>query len=64
MKQQFARTLKRGQTQGSIRDDISSEEFADFLVNAYEGTLLRMQVEQSVEPIRQLSALLDRLLAL
>ena len=54
MKQQFSCALKRGQAQGAIRNDASAEELADFLVNAYEGALLRMQVEQSVEPIRQL----------
>ncbi|MEM9005782.1 MAG: TetR family transcriptional regulator C-terminal domain-containing protein [Cyanobacteria bacterium P01_F01_bin.86] len=59
MKQQFLKTLKRGQTQGSIRNDVPAEELADFLVNAYEGALIRMQVAQSVEPIRQLSKLLN-----
>lgn len=44
MKQQFLKTLKRGQTQGSIRNDVPAEELADFLVNAYEGALIRMQV--------------------
>lgn len=59
MKQQFFRTLQRGQEQGTIRNDISAEELADFLVNAYEGALLRMQVEQSVKPIEQLGRLLS-----
>ncbi|MDV3347232.1 TetR family transcriptional regulator C-terminal domain-containing protein [Leptothoe sp. ISB3NOV94-8A] len=59
MKNQFLQTLKRGQTQGSIRHDISAEDLADFLINAYEGALLRMQVEQSVEPIRKLWQLLN-----
>ncbi|NET35164.1 MAG: TetR family transcriptional regulator, partial [Cyanothece sp. SIO1E1] len=59
MKQQFFHTLKRGQAQGTIRKDVSAEELADFLINAYEGALLRMQVEQSVAPIRQLSQLLS-----
>lgn len=58
MKQQFLQTLKRGQIQSTIRDDIAAEVLADFLVNAYEGALLRMQVEQSIEPIRQLGTLL------
>ena len=58
MKRQFLMTLQRGQKQGSIRDDIPAQELADFVVNAYEGSLLRMQVEQSVDPIRQLSAML------
>lgn len=59
IKQQFSQTLQRGQIQGTIRDDISAEELADFLVNAYEGALMRMQVEQSVEPIRQMSKLMS-----
>ena len=59
MKKQFLHTLRRGQTQGSIRNDISAEDLADFLINAYEGALLRMQVEQSVEPIRKLWRLLN-----
>ncbi|MEM9908413.1 MAG: TetR family transcriptional regulator C-terminal domain-containing protein [Cyanobacteria bacterium P01_D01_bin.44] len=59
MKQQFLQTLKRGQTQGTIRNDVSADVLADFLVNAYEGALLRMQVTQSVEPIRQLGTLMD-----
>lgn len=59
MKQQFFHALQRGQAQGTIRDDVSAEALADLLVNAYEGALLRMQVEQSVEPIRQLSTLLS-----
>lgn len=58
-KQQFSQTLKRGQTENVIRDDIPAEELADFLVNAYEGSLLRMQVEQSIKPIEKMSSLLS-----
>ncbi|QUY42800.1 TetR/AcrR family transcriptional regulator [Acaryochloris marina] len=59
MKQQFSQTLKRGQSRNVIRDDISAEELADFLVNAYEGALLRMQLEQSVKPIEKMSSFLS-----
>lgn len=59
MKQQFLRTLKRGQTQGTIPSNVSAEALADFLISAYEGALLRMQIEASVEPIRQLSQFLN-----
>ncbi|QUY42802.1 TetR family transcriptional regulator C-terminal domain-containing protein [Acaryochloris marina] len=45
MKQQILHTHKRGQAEGTMRDDISAEELADFLINSYEGALLRMQVE-------------------
>ncbi|MEM7773068.1 MAG: TetR family transcriptional regulator C-terminal domain-containing protein [Cyanobacteria bacterium P01_E01_bin.6] len=58
MKQLFSQTFERGQAQKTIRDDISAAELADFVINAYEGALLRMQVSQSVEPIRQLSTLM------
>ena len=58
IKAQFLKMLERGQTQGTIRTDITAEDLADFLVNAYEGALIRMQVEQSLGPIRQLSRLM------
>ena len=49
----FAGILARAQEQGTVRADLSSTELADFLFNAWEGSLLRMKVEGSVEPVRQ-----------
>lgn len=44
--------IERGQRAGSIRDDLPASHLASFLFNAWEGALLRMQVEDSVEPLR------------
>ena len=45
--------LRRGQEQGSVRDDLPAAELAAFLLNAWEGALIRMKVLGSVEPLRQ-----------
>ena len=49
----FARALERAQQQGTVRADIAATELGDFLFNAWEGSLLRMKVEGSVEPLRK-----------
>lgn len=52
--------LARAQHDGSVRADISAESLADFLVNAWQGALLRMKIERSVAPLRECcNALLD-----
>mgnify|MGYP000005144548 FL=1 len=45
--------LRRGQTEKSIRADKSAHEMADLWVNAWQGALLRMKIEQSTEPLKQ-----------
>ena len=52
----FASVLARAQEQGTVRNDIKPEELASFLLNSYEGALLRMNVERSVKPLRRLNA--------
>lgn len=44
--------LERGQQQGSVRLDRSAKRMADLLLNGWQGALLRMKVEQSVEPLK------------
>lgn len=44
--------LARGQQQGSVRLDKSANSMADLMFNGWQGALLRMKVEQSVEPLR------------
>lgn len=44
--------LERGQRQGSVRQDKSAKSMADLMLNGWQGALLRMKVEQSVEPLR------------
>jgi TetR/AcrR family transcriptional repressor of nem operon len=46
--------LERGQRQGSVRVDRSAKSMADLLLNGWQGALLRMKVEQSVEPLQAL----------
>ncbi len=53
MEEQFASVLARAQEQGTVRSDITAAELGNFLLNAYEGALLRMKVEMSVEPLRK-----------
>lgn len=44
--------LERGQKQGSVRTDKSAQSMANLMLNGWQGALLRMKVEQSVEPLR------------
>ncbi|MGH8498860.1 MAG: TetR family transcriptional regulator C-terminal domain-containing protein, partial [Methylococcales bacterium] len=44
--------LEKAQTQGSVRMDKSSTLMADLLVDAWQGALLRMKIEQSGTPLR------------
>ena len=56
----FAQTIERAQVQGAVRSDITAQQLGDFLFNAWEGSLLRMKVEGSVEPVRKcVSLVLD-----
>lgn len=45
--------LERGQQQGTVRLDRSAKAMADLMLNSWQGALLRMKVEQSVEPLRE-----------
>lgn len=44
--------LERGQREGKVRMDRSAKAMADLMLNGWQGALLRMKVEQSVEPLR------------
>ncbi len=44
--------LERGQQQGTVRLDRSAKSMADLMLNGWQGALLRMKVEQSVEPLQ------------
>ena len=53
----FEKALERAQGAGCIREDIPPRELANFLINGWEGALLRMKVEQSVGPLRRFTKL-------
>jgi TetR/AcrR family transcriptional repressor of nem operon len=44
--------LERGQQQGKVRVDRSAKSMADLMLNGWQGALLRMKVEQSVDPLK------------
>ena len=45
--------LVRAQQEGTVRKDRSAESMADLLVNNWQGALLRMKIEQSVQPLQK-----------
>lgn len=45
--------IARGQREGAFRNDKSAREMADLLVDAWQGALLRMKIEQSTRPLEQ-----------
>ncbi len=49
----LAEGLSRAQSEGTIRRDLSAESMADFLLNAWQGALLRMKIEKSTYPLIQ-----------
>ena len=53
----FEEALAQAQRQGSVRKDLSARVLADFLLNGFEGALLRMRIEQTTQPIRKFSSL-------
>jgi len=52
MRVRFQAVLERGQAEGTVRTDLEAVTMADFLLNAWEGALLRMKVERSEAPLR------------
>lgn len=52
--------IQRAQEEGLVRKDRRAEDLADLLVNNWQGALLRMKIEQSVQPLQQcIQVLLD-----
>jgi TetR/AcrR family transcriptional repressor of nem operon len=45
--------LARAQQEGCFRNDLDAKDMADFLVNVWQGALLRMKIERSVRPLTQ-----------
>jgi TetR/AcrR family transcriptional repressor of nem operon len=51
--ERIARIVARGQTQGVFRKDLSADEAAAFVLDSWEGAVLRMKVERSDRPLRR-----------
>ena len=50
--------LRQGQQLGLVRTDIDAGELADLLTEAWEGAVIRMKIERSLDPLHRV---LDRL---
>ncbi len=48
--------LRQGQQLGLVRSDIDAGELADLLTEAWEGAVIRMKIERSLEPLRRVLA--------
>jgi TetR/AcrR family transcriptional repressor of nem operon len=57
-REKLSEGFARGQEEGSFRKDISAKDMADFLVNVWQGALLRMKIERSVRPLTQVCDML------
>ena len=48
----FAICIVEGQTAGEIRSDLSAEQVAEFLVNSWQGAMLRMKIDRTPEALK------------
>ena len=53
--EQISSAIADGQNQGSIRKDLKATELAAFLIDAYEGAILRTRVEKNPRALRSFS---------
>ncbi len=49
----LARTLREAKARGEIGEIHDPDRLADFLINAWEGATLRMQIDRNTEPLDQ-----------
>src|SRR5262245_7581651 len=49
----FAACIAEGQAAGEIAATFAPEELAEFLLSSWEGAILRMKVERTVEPLER-----------
>ncbi len=47
------KALLQAQKEGTVRNDKSAETMANLLINNWQGALLRMKIEQSVQPLQE-----------
>ncbi len=60
----IASLLREARERGEVPDDLDIDQTAGFIFDAWEGALLRMKTEKSVEPVdRFLRVVFDKVLA-
>ncbi len=52
-KRQMTEVLRHGQAIGEFRKDLPADTMADMLINAWEGSVIRMKVAQSTDPLQK-----------
>ena len=55
----FERSIQQAKERGEISSNKSAKKIAAFILNSFEGALLRMKVEKSIEPIAILSEFIE-----
>lgn len=60
----MVKQLLAGQEKGKVRQDLTAEELADFCWDSWQGSLLRMKIENSVMPVQStLTILFDHVMS-
>jgi TetR/AcrR family transcriptional repressor of nem operon len=58
--ERLARVVAIGQSQGAVRRDLGADEIAAFVLDSWEGAVLRMRIEHSDQPLlRWIEVVLD-----
>jgi TetR/AcrR family transcriptional repressor of nem operon len=52
IRDRYQAALELGQAEGTVRQDVPAAILADFLIDAWEGSILRMKVVGSAAPLR------------
>lgn len=52
MENGFIKCLQEAKNQGELKSDLSSEDLASFIVNGWEGAILRMKVAKNLDPMK------------
>lgn len=47
------KALLQAQKEGSVRNDRNADTMANLLINNWQGALLRMKIERSVQPLQE-----------
>jgi TetR/AcrR family transcriptional repressor of nem operon len=55
----FLAVVVDAQRSGELRDDLSPEELAEFLLAGWHGAILRMKVERSDEPLKRFRRIIE-----
>lgn len=62
LKNRIKNVLDEAQRQNELAREINTEEMSDFILNSWEGALLRMKAEKSIYPLKLLNKTLFKYL--